>query len=220
LKDTSRKGKLGVGSNWGLGLTGVFSNADLQANIQGRHFYRGLEINTSIQFSAAKEVDSNWSETMNPSFYAESVSGLYSQAYFAARIWRTILQDGSWTGEYTSADTGKGYFAILTFNRFRIKSSTSVRAEGVLTLQAADASMIDLDVAGETRLRAAGKVRGIQVKGAVDGVDMKLISEANGPLGETQIQLRSVRETTLRGTWHGRADGAGALQGSLELARF
>ncbi|WP_187147750.1 hypothetical protein [Candidatus Nitrososphaera gargensis] len=58
---------------YGLKTTGVFSNADLEANKQGLQFYRDLDANPNMTFDIANYINSNWNEESNPSFYEASV---------------------------------------------------------------------------------------------------------------------------------------------------
>lgn len=84
---------LEISDKQGLGVTGVFSNADLAANLAGKQFYEDLEANPSkFTFSVDKYISTNWNERINPSFYASNE---------AKEIWSNLLT-GSWDGEFTS----------------------------------------------------------------------------------------------------------------------
>src|SRR5206468_2115311 len=59
--------------SFGLKTTGVFSNADLEANRQGLRFYEDLAANPSMAFDIAAYINERWNEERNPSHYEESV---------------------------------------------------------------------------------------------------------------------------------------------------
>lgn len=84
---------LEISDKQGLGVTGVYSNADLAANLAGKRFYEDLEADpTGFTFSVANYVTNKWNETINPSFYASSEAKV---------IWSNLLT-GLWNGEFTS----------------------------------------------------------------------------------------------------------------------
>ena len=78
---------------FGLGATGVFSNADLAANRAGLQFYKDLEKNPdSFKFKIKDYLTSQWNEQVNPSFYDPQVAGV---------VWSNLL-NGPWKGSFTS----------------------------------------------------------------------------------------------------------------------
>jgi hypothetical protein len=78
----------------GLGVTGVFSNADKAANLAGKKFYEDLEADPrKFKFKIGNYITKDWSETANPSFYASSEGSI---------IWSNLLT-GLWDGKFTSA---------------------------------------------------------------------------------------------------------------------
>lgn len=73
----------------GLGVTGVYSNADLAANRAGMRFYQELQADPNgLAFDVARYVARDWNEYANPNFYEASV---------AREVWATQLT-GRWTG--------------------------------------------------------------------------------------------------------------------------
>lgn len=85
---------LEISTRQGLGVTGVFSNADLAANLAGKKFYEDLEANPSgLTFKIGNYITNKWNETVNPSFYASSEANV---------IWSNLLT-GKWNGKFTSA---------------------------------------------------------------------------------------------------------------------
>ncbi len=85
---------LEISNRQGLGVTGVFSNADLAANLAGKQFYEDLEADpTGFTFSVANYLTNKWNEKINPSFYRSAEASV---------IWSNLLT-GSWKGKFTSA---------------------------------------------------------------------------------------------------------------------
>jgi hypothetical protein len=89
--------RLGRGSEMtiaGLGATGVYSNADLEANRAGSQFYKDLTSNPSgFIFAIKNYISDKWNEQANPSFYE---SGL------GKTVWSNLLT-GSWQGTRTTS---------------------------------------------------------------------------------------------------------------------
>jgi hypothetical protein len=78
----------------GLAITGVFSNADLAANLAGEQFYKDLKANPSgLTFSIKNYITAKWSEQSNPSFYSSAEGAV---------VWNNLLT-GPWEGSFTSA---------------------------------------------------------------------------------------------------------------------
>jgi hypothetical protein len=75
---------------YGLATTGVFSNADLEANRKGLDFYNDLAATPGMTFDIANYINTNWSEVNNPNFYESSTGQI---------VWRNLLT-GSWTGYF------------------------------------------------------------------------------------------------------------------------
>ena len=77
----------------GLGVTGVFSNADLAANLAGKKFYEDIQANPSgFSFKIGNYVTDKWNEATNPSFYGSAEASV---------IWSNLLS-GTWAGAFTS----------------------------------------------------------------------------------------------------------------------
>jgi hypothetical protein len=74
---------------YGLALTGVFSNADQEANLAGWQFYKDRAANPSAFVFAIKNyITAQWNERVNPSFY---------EADLGAVVWNNLLT-GQWHG--------------------------------------------------------------------------------------------------------------------------
>jgi len=76
----------------GLTATGVYSNADLEANRKGWQFYKDLEANPSgFTFAIKDYITDQWNEQVNPSFYKSAVAEI---------VWKNLLT-GKWRGTIT-----------------------------------------------------------------------------------------------------------------------
>jgi len=76
------------GGGFGLNSTGVFSNADQEANRSGGKFYRDLVVSPTLSFGISNYISSQWSEVDNPNFYESSVG---------QQVWANLLT-GGWNG--------------------------------------------------------------------------------------------------------------------------
>ncbi|MFO7568024.1 MAG: DUF4157 domain-containing protein [Enhygromyxa sp.] len=181
-KDARKFGLSQEGGRYGLGLTGVWSNADLQANSQGRFFYTMLLGSVNYPFSTKQEVTSDWNETMNSSYYAAQAGG----QDFAAPVWASILENGSWKS---------GQRAELSFVAIPI-SSSSLQLEGQMHLVGSKATSESIYVTGAATLVAApGSVEGQKIN-AYQGVHV----EAKGTKGDSlKLDLYSQNERSLAG---------------------
>jgi hypothetical protein len=90
--DAEKMGRETEAGGFGLAATGVFSNADLEANRQGLKFYEDLNATPSMTFDIAKYINVNWNEEFKPSLYEESK--------VAPQVWSNILA-GVWEGTFT-----------------------------------------------------------------------------------------------------------------------
>jgi hypothetical protein len=98
---------LEISAKQGLGVTGVFSNADKAANLAGKQFYEDLEADpTKFKFKIGNYITKDWNETTNPSFYASSEGSV---------IWSNLLT-GSWDGNFTSGGTSSPIDAKVDLN--------------------------------------------------------------------------------------------------------
>ncbi|CAG0995837.1 hypothetical protein GEOBC_02640 [Geobacteraceae bacterium] len=81
----------------GLMTTGVYSNADLAANLSGLKFYEDLEANpSSFTFAIGNYITRDWNERSNPSFYSPDVAKV---------VWANLLS-GLWRGPLTVTGVG------------------------------------------------------------------------------------------------------------------
>jgi hypothetical protein len=93
---------------YGLRTTGVYSNADLEANRKGLDFYNDLAASSSLVFDIANYINSNWSEVNNPNYYETSTGQI---------VWRNLLT-GAWSGVFEDnvAGVSRMVTASLTVN--------------------------------------------------------------------------------------------------------
>jgi len=82
MDDSSEMGKNG------MALTGVYSNADIEANKQGMKFYVDLWKDPGMVFDISKYISDKWNEGSNPNYYTKDV---------AAVVWTNLLP-GRWNG--------------------------------------------------------------------------------------------------------------------------
>lgn len=102
--DAEQFGRSTEAGGFGLSSTGVFSNADLEANRQGLRFYEELAADPSMTFDIGKYLNDNWNEETNPSHYEASVG---------PTVWRNLL-NGSWRGTFTSGGSSIPAIVNLT----------------------------------------------------------------------------------------------------------
>ena len=97
----------------GLGFTGVYSNADLEANHAGWRFYNDLAANPSgLKFTIKNYITAQWNEQINPSFYEPALGEV---------VWSNLLT-GKWRGTITGQDK---FTADILFDLGATKSSLS-----------------------------------------------------------------------------------------------
>lgn len=107
---------------FGLGTTGVFSNADIAANRAGLKFYKDLEKNPErFRFRIGNYITKQWNEQANPSFYDPQVGSV---------VWSNLLT-GVWQGTFTSATS-----ATPVKTKFNLSATASGNVMGTFELQA------------------------------------------------------------------------------------
>src|ERR1044072_1877638 len=89
--------------HYGMATTGVFSNADLEANRQGVRFYEDLIADPSMKMDIGQYVNSQWNEENNPNSY---------QNYVGKKVWRNLL-NGNWSGTFTPPAASKSYKVLM-----------------------------------------------------------------------------------------------------------
>lgn len=82
-------GVFGLGTGTVQPAPGVYSNADLAANLAGLKFYQDLKADPKgYKFHIKNYITSQWNEQANPSFYEAKVGSI---------VWRNLL-NGTWEG--------------------------------------------------------------------------------------------------------------------------
>jgi hypothetical protein len=189
----------------GLGITGVYSNADLEANRKGFQFYKDLAANPSgLTFAIKDYITDQWNEQANPSFYRSDIAGV---------VWRNLLT-GLWRG-----NIGPSTKADVKLNL----TATGSSVEGTYELPAGSAHPDKGKITGGTITQVTTTVSGdVSVDPSVppspasatpvSGVKIEFDWERGTSSGKGV--LNSVKEQTLIGTWGrgaSRTDG-GALR--------
>ena len=201
---TARIESLGSASEMtlaGLGITGVYSNADLEANRKGFQFYKDLAASPSgLSFAIANYITDQWNERVNPSFYKSDIAGI---------IWSNLLS-GSWRGSI-----GPSTKADVQFNL----TATGGSLNGTYELPGGSAHPDKGKITGGTITQVTTTVSGdlsldpsvapnLTSDTPVSGVKIEFDWERGTSSGKGV--LNSVKEQTLVGTWgHGasRTDG-------------
>ncbi|WP_051563778.1 eCIS core domain-containing protein [Enterovibrio calviensis] len=176
------------GGGFGLETTGVYSNADQEANRTGGQFYKDLVANPSLSFSIAKYINSNWNEETNPNFYEKSVGG---------QVWSNLLK-GAWSG------TSSTLFPISHDTVFIDLGATSGgKIKG--TIQGGVGPVMNSGTITGTVTMNTKKVRGQSVWGsnttpdAVTGIELHFDWKMGSESGKGM--LASSGEQSLVGTW-------------------
>ncbi|MET0391909.1 MAG: DUF4157 domain-containing protein [Chitinophagaceae bacterium] len=166
---------------YGLRTTGVFSNADLEANRKGLDFYNDLAASPGMSFDIATYINANWSEVNNPNFYESSVGQI---------VWRNLL-NGRWTGffEDPAASVSRQITVTLTVN-----SSNNVSISGTFVHNAGSGTLTGTITHNTIRPPQASSVTS-----AISGITINFdwVSGARSGKGI----WNNNRENELIGTW-------------------
>jgi hypothetical protein len=181
------------GGGFGLATTGVFSNADLEANRRGLKFYDDLKVNPSMSFDIASYINDKWNEEANPSFFTESVAKV---------VWSNLLTR-KWKGHF--GPTGK-----LSTTGVPIEVDLKATAGGAVSGSYAYKNSMGKTVTGTIKNGTISfkktKVRGMELstgkpttETAISGLTIDFEWSQGGDSGKGTWQ--SVGEGRLRGTW-------------------
>lgn len=180
-----RYGESTEAGGYGLMTTGVFSNADLEANRKGLQFYRDLYASPGMTFDIANYINNNWNEESNPSFYGASVG---------RTVWSNLLT-GSWAGGFTVSSPGisMGINATLAVTGGTGVTGSYTYSDGTATI-------------GGTLTGTMTYLTNAQ--GAIIGVRINFDWQEGTATGKGV--WTSANEGTLRGTWgNGSSDSNG-----------
>lgn len=177
----------------GLGNTGVFSNADIAANLAGRDFYQALDKNPQMQFKVENYFTHRMNEGVNQSYYTRDLGKV---------VWKNLLES-NWSGTVVFTDYEKEL--SVTFKNVDMAAYTF---EGDYLEQAMpDGSdpwnqtlVMTGKLGGELKLWTT-EVQGASKKAdAVYGVSMTANLDMNGGPDRTGW-FRSEGEKHLTGEW-------------------
>ncbi|MBL7749596.1 MAG: DUF4157 domain-containing protein [Chitinophagaceae bacterium] len=185
---------------FGLSTTGVYSNADLEANRRGLDFYNTLAGSPGLTFDISNYINANWSEVNNPNYYESSVGNT---------VWRNLLT-GTWYGSFGNNATG-----VSTASSVTLTPSASNRISGVYTYSATTGfglSAMSVPVSGN--LDGTITYNTVTPPGAsstaVSGVTINYTWREGTSTGSGVWS--NVRENNLTGTWgSGSSNNNGGL---------
>jgi hypothetical protein len=192
---------------FGLAATGVFSNADIEANRAGADFYRKLEKNPAkFNFRIRDHITAKWSEVTNPNFYESGVGKV---------VWSNLLT-GPWQGTFTPARDPK---PIKT--SFNLIATDSGNVTGTFELKAKTSPTLPKDVTIKngtikqrtTSITVTSPASPPVTSTPVSGVSIEFEWERDTQSGKGKLD--SVNEHTLTGT----LETATASIGTLKLQK-
>ena len=179
----------------GLGSTGVYSNADLEANRAGFQFYTDLTSNPSgFTFAIKNYITDKWNEQVNPSFYESGLGKI---------VWSNLLT-GSWRGARTvialasSTDIQLDLTASGTNVKGTYKWPAGAAKPDSGKIKAGQISQITTPVTGHLLTPPPAPLNPISAT-PVSGVRIEFAWERGSFSGKGV--LNSVNEQTLEGTW-------------------
>jgi hypothetical protein len=182
--DAEDFGERTEGGGFGLATTGVFSNADLEANRQGLKFYDDIAANPSLTFDIGSYISNKWNEQANPNLYESSV---------AEKVWSNLLTR-TWTGTFDMAGQ-----SIRVVNVTLVATTAGVVTgtyDYVGNSGPIKGKITDGKVTFATRtVKAPGNTAETPVTGVT--IDFKWSEGAGSGLGK----WKSTDETHLDGTW-------------------
>jgi hypothetical protein len=179
VADAETFGRGTEAGGFGLETTGVFSNADLEANRRGLRFYEDLRASPAMSFDIATYISNNWNEEHNPSFYHADVGPI---------VWRNLLR-GSWNGLFTGG-TASGSQSLVT-NLTVSEDGTSF--SGRYGFARGEHDAVNGTITNGRIVHAANSLS------AITGVSLEFDWQQEGSSGKGAFGSRG--EGELRGTW-------------------
>lgn len=190
-------GVFGLGTGTIQPAPGVFSNADLAANLAGLKFYQDLKANPKgYKFRIKDYITPQWNEQTNPSFYESKVGGV---------VWSNLLR-GTWEGPLVIGGKAADSRAVLNATastvtgsyEWPIGSKSPMKAtivNGVITQRTTTVSGTEPGQAAITDTPVSGIAIEFEWKRGADS---------------GKGRLESKDEQTLAGIWgHGKATSGG-----------
>jgi Domain of unknown function (DUF4157) len=186
--DTEQFGKDDEAGGHGLTTTGVYSNADQEANRVGLKFYEDLLTNPTLNFDISNYITTKWNEEVNPNLYEEND--------VAPQVWQNILF-GVWEGTVTKTGSTKPVSVSVSLG---LKNPDTV--EGVATFTTDGKKELATLTGTVTRKTAAtGAKDPDSLSKAVSGVVIDFEWTVFPPHPTGKGRWESVRETELKGKW-------------------
>jgi|ERR1017187_1537490 hypothetical protein len=186
--DTEQFGKEDEAGGHGLATTGVYSNADQEANRVGLKFYEDLLANPNLNFDIGNYITTKWNEEVNPNLYQESD--------VAPQVWQNILS-GVWEGTTTKAGSTTPVSVSVSLG---LKNPDTV--EGVATFTTGGKRDLATLTGTVTRKTAATGAKGAgRDTKAVSGVTIDFEWTVLPPHPTGKGRWESVRENELKGKW-------------------
>ena len=179
------EGKRTEREGYGMDTTGIYSNADLTANLSGFSFWKDLLSNPQgYSFDISNYATQDWNEEFNPNFYAKNVG---------KKVWQNLINGIS-----------KGYISYPDLNSNKVKGSASGSLNddqftGSMSYQVPDKNgtySIDFDGTLSYNYDQALKAQG---RDAIKGVTIEATWKHNNGSTGTVI-LTSYKEKILQGT--------------------
>lgn len=181
----------------GFGSKGVYSRADITANMAGRRFYQELEKNPTMEFKIRDFISKKWNEVKNPSYYTEDVGRV---------VWGNVLGGGNWSGRIAFPEGEKREIDVA----FGSLDSSSMLVMGSFNERPiSGGSSRGGDIEAYVSLRTK-RLKGAQEKAkGVTGIelDITFLSVSDAP--PRSATLKSEGERKLVGTWEEEPEEGG-----------
>lgn len=170
----------------GLQATGVFSNADMEANRQGLKFYDDLKASPTMTFDIAKYFSSKWNEQDNPSFYSSDA---------ATTVWGNLLANYIWRGVFTGGvASGSGIQTVVDL------TLTGVVVSGNYKYVSPSGNIVNGTIKNGTIAQVTTTVSGGgNTATPVKGIVLEFDWTQGGDSGKAKFTSKD--ELTLEGTW-------------------
>ena len=161
-RDAEEWGRGSEIGRYGLATTGVYSNADLEANRKGFQFFKDLAANPAMTFDIRTYINPNWNEEVNPNAYQPSVG---------KTVWRNLLSR-AWKGQAAMGSQSIPVTVQFNFREetFEVEDSDFLvhieRMTGTLTYQPKSGPAIAATIKNlrpSNRLNSDGAITGVRI---------------------------------------------------------
>jgi hypothetical protein len=179
---------------FGLATTGVFSNADLEANRQGLAFYDKLSTSPTMSFDISDFISNQWNEETNPNLYNDT------ELIGGERVWTNLLTD-TWEGAFTNDRSNQMNVPVTMklSSTLRKKLSDDWLLRGSYEFTNDNGAAETGKLIGIITPRKVDVAPGLSKAKAVEGVKIKFFWTESGAHGEGEWV--SGGESLLQGTW-------------------